>query len=42
MVADFECKSRPEGVRFLQDGGPDSQPGLAGHKSLIPKVATAR
>ena len=33
VVAEFERIARREGVRFLQEGGPDFEPKLAGYKS---------
>jgi hypothetical protein len=38
VVADFECIARREGIRFLQEGGEDFEPKLAGYKNQIPKA----
>ena len=42
VVGRFERIARREKVRFLQEGGPDFEPKLAGYKSRIPKPATGQ
>ena len=39
---EFERIARREKMQFLQEGGPDFEPKLAGYKSRIPKPAAAR
>jgi hypothetical protein len=41
IVADFERIARQEGIRCLQEGGPDFEAKLAGYRKLIPKAAPA-
>jgi hypothetical protein len=42
MVDRFERIARREKIQFLQEGGPDFEPKLAGYKSRIPKPATGQ
>ena len=42
VVAEFERIARREKVQFLQEGGPDFEPKLAGYKNLVPKPAAPR
>jgi hypothetical protein len=42
VVGEFERIARREKVQYLQEGGQDFEPKLAGFKSLIPKPAAAR
>ena len=39
MVAEFERIARREKIQYLQEGGADFEPKLAGYKSRIPKPA---
>jgi hypothetical protein len=40
VVDRFERIARREKIQFLQEGGPDFEPKLAGYKNRIPKPAT--
>jgi len=42
VVGEFERIARREKVQFLQEGGPDFEPKLAGYKSRIPKPTATR
>jgi len=42
VVGEFERIARREKVQFLQEGGADFEPKLAGYKSRIPKPSTAK
>ena len=42
VVGEFERIARREKAQFLQEGGPDFEPKLAGYKSRIPKPAATR
>jgi hypothetical protein len=42
VVDRFERIARREKLQFLQEGGPDFEPKLAGYKKRIPKPATAQ
>ena len=42
VVAEFERIARREKIQYLQEGGADFEPKLAGYKSRIPKPATGQ
>jgi hypothetical protein len=42
VVGEFERIARQEKIQFLQEGGPDFEPKLAGYKGRIPKPAAPR
>jgi hypothetical protein len=42
VVDRFERIARREKIQYLQEGGPDFEPKLAGYKSRIPKPTAAR
>ncbi|MBP7934959.1 MAG: DUF4838 domain-containing protein [Phycisphaerae bacterium] len=42
VVGEFERIARREEIQYLQEGGPDFEPKLAGYKSRIPKSAGSK
>ena len=42
VVSEFERIARREKIQYLQEGGADFEPKLAGYKSRIPKSGTSQ